>query len=280
MWINANWWSWSAFNRGSFFTPIQKQVDELTVCPWHRYLLTYGWPGKKRLTCFHPDHLRKCTNQNNARFFNLEMSRIDIGLVQTLLSAHNNTENWQTKHQILSLFVNDLSKTELQEMIPGLSKWWIDQASCHATDVGEGQPIHDKLTFCTQLDSVKMDHFVDYISRCCIWHPKTETRQWWTSCNISSDKNPKTLKDYCTISSILQRDWIWSSKRKHSLQDFRSLLRFHAKVIAWPPLYYHRGRASLWFTWRHGQYSQKCLSHNFQLGKRSQTATLRCKEIP
>ena len=97
------------------------------------------------------------------------MSRIDIGLVQTLLSAHNNTENWQTKHQILSLFVNDLSKTELQEMIPGLSKWWIDQASCHATDVGEGQPIHDKLTFCTQLDSVKMDHFVDYISRSCFF---------------------------------------------------------------------------------------------------------------
>ena len=149
--------------------PIQKQVDELTVCPWHRYVLTYGWPGKKRLTCFHPDHLRKCTNQNNARFFNLEMSRIDIGLVQTLLSAHNNTENWQTKHQILSLFVNDFSKTDLQEMIPGLSKWWIDQARCHATDVGEGQPIHDKLTFCTQLDSVKMDHFVDYISRSCFF---------------------------------------------------------------------------------------------------------------
>ena len=75
------------------------------------------------------------------------MLRIDIGLVQTLLSAHNNTENWQTKHQILSLFVNDLSKTELQEMIPGLSKWRIDQARCHATDVGEGQPIHDKPIF-------------------------------------------------------------------------------------------------------------------------------------
>ena len=54
-------------------------------------------------------------------------------------------------------------------MILGLSKWWIDQASCHATDVGEGQPIHDKLTFCTQLDSVKMDHFVDYISRSCFF---------------------------------------------------------------------------------------------------------------
>ena len=45
------------FNHGSFIAPSQKQVDELTVCPRHRYLLTYGWPRRKRLTCFHPDHL-------------------------------------------------------------------------------------------------------------------------------------------------------------------------------------------------------------------------------
>jgi len=93
--------------------------------------------------------------------------RIDTGLVQTLISTHNNTENWQTKQQILSLFVNDWSQTELQEMIPGLWKWRIDQARCHATEVGEGQPIHNKLIFCTRLDPVKTDHFVDYISRSC-----------------------------------------------------------------------------------------------------------------
>ena len=47
-------------------------------------------------------------------------------------------KNWQTKRQILSLFVNDFSKTDLQEIIPGLSKWPIDQARRHAIDVGEG----------------------------------------------------------------------------------------------------------------------------------------------
>ena len=46
--------------------------------------------------------------------------RINTGFIQTLISAHNDTKNWQTKRQILSLFVNDLSKTELQKMIPGL----------------------------------------------------------------------------------------------------------------------------------------------------------------
>ena len=54
--------------------------------------------------------------------------RMDTGLVETLISAHNDAENWQTKRQILSLFVNDFSKTELQQMIPDLSKWRIDQA--------------------------------------------------------------------------------------------------------------------------------------------------------
>ena len=67
--------------------------------------------------------------------------RLDTGLAETVISAHNDAENWQTKRQILSLFVNDFSKTDLQEMIPGLSKWRIDQARRHAIDVGEGQPV-------------------------------------------------------------------------------------------------------------------------------------------
>ena len=93
--------------------------------------------------------------------------RMDTGLVDTLISAHNDAENWQTKRQILSLFVNDFSKTELQQMIQGLSKWRIDQARRHAIDVGEGQPLSDKPIFRTRLDPVKTDHFIDYISRPC-----------------------------------------------------------------------------------------------------------------
>ena len=93
--------------------------------------------------------------------------RMDTGLVETLISAHNDAENWQTKRQILSLFVNDFSKTELQQMIPDLSKWRIDQARRHAIDVGEGQPLPDKPIFRTRLDPVKTDHFIDNISRPC-----------------------------------------------------------------------------------------------------------------
>ena len=93
--------------------------------------------------------------------------RLDIGLVETLISAHNDAENWQTKRQILSLFVNDFSKTDLREMIPGLSKWRTDQARRDAIDVGEGQPVVETSIFRTRLDPVKTDHFIDYISRPC-----------------------------------------------------------------------------------------------------------------
>ena len=37
-------------------------------------------------------------------------------------SAYEQAGHWQKKRQILSLFANDFSRAELQEMIPGLSK--------------------------------------------------------------------------------------------------------------------------------------------------------------
>ena len=52
-------------------------------------------------------------------------------------------------------------------MIPGLTKWRVDQARCHATDVGEGQPLLEKPIFRIRLDPAKTDHFIDYISRPC-----------------------------------------------------------------------------------------------------------------
>ena len=50
-------------------------------------------------------------------------------LIDALIEAHNQAQSWQTKRQILSLFANDFSRLKLQKMIPGLSKWRIDQTS-------------------------------------------------------------------------------------------------------------------------------------------------------
>ena len=82
-----------------------------------------------------------------------------------MVKAHNQAELWQTKRQILSIFANDFTRTELQTLIPGLSKWRIDQARQHSTEAGEGQLVPGKPIFRTRIDPMKVDHFINYISR-------------------------------------------------------------------------------------------------------------------
>ncbi len=78
-----------------------------------------------------------------------------------MLYGYINHGSWQTKRLILSLFANDFSRTELQSMIPGLSKWRIDQARSHATQAGKCQPISEKPVYRTRIENVKVDHFLD-----------------------------------------------------------------------------------------------------------------------
>ena len=87
------------------------------------------------------------------------------GIVDVLIKAYHQADCWQTKRQILSLFANDFTRTELQEIIPGLSKWRIDQARLHATLVGAGQPLLERPIYRAKIDPVKVDHFINYISR-------------------------------------------------------------------------------------------------------------------
>ena len=85
------------------------------------------------------------------------------GLIDVLIKAQDQAKTWQTKRQILSLFANDLSRKELQKLIPGLSKWRIDQARQHAIEAGRGQLVHENHIFRTRIDPVKVDHFINYI---------------------------------------------------------------------------------------------------------------------
>ena len=87
------------------------------------------------------------------------------GLIDVLIKAHDQAKTWQTKRQILSLFANDFSRIELQKLIPGLSKWRIDQARQHAIEAGRGQLVHENPIFRTRIDPVKVYHFINYISR-------------------------------------------------------------------------------------------------------------------
>lgn len=69
-----------------------------------------------------------------------------------------------TRRQILSVFVSDYSKTQLLSLIPGLTKWRIDEARKHALVASPGQVIEPPVLQRCRLDPVKVDHFLDFIS--------------------------------------------------------------------------------------------------------------------
>lgn len=160
----------------------QRKVKEVV-----QVVLSVVVPGQEERmwSCLQEDQqVRNVGNEPPAK-----RKRLDTRLVEKLTSAHNDSENWQTKRQILSLLVNDFSKIDLQEMIPGLSKRCVDQARRHTIDVGEGQPVVETPIFRTRLDPVKTDQFIDYISRPCFLQDvaDVEIRQWRTRCHTCSD---------------------------------------------------------------------------------------------
>ena len=63
--------STKSVNSGS--TDISLSLKMGQVFQW--YSLTYGWAGRKRLTCCHPNHSGKLNLQKMPRRINIEMSR-------------------------------------------------------------------------------------------------------------------------------------------------------------------------------------------------------------
>ena len=85
-------------------------------------------------------------------------------LLARLVILYEEAAYWYTRQQILSLFVINYSQTELLALIPGLSKWRIDEARKHAFQTKPGQSIDPpRITRC-RLDAVKVDHFLDFLS--------------------------------------------------------------------------------------------------------------------
>ena len=68
-------------------------------------------------------------------------SIVEVTLVGRLVILYEEAAYCYTRQQILSLFVTDYSKTELLNLIPGLSKWRIDEARKHAFQSKPGLPI-------------------------------------------------------------------------------------------------------------------------------------------
>lgn len=99
-----------------------------------------------------------------------EAQNVDIprpvggGIVKRLVSLYEESNSWLIKQEVLSIFVQDYSKSQLKDMIPGLTKWRIDEARKHAALVGPGQRKEMPEIHRTRLDPVKVDHFIDFIA--------------------------------------------------------------------------------------------------------------------
>ena len=85
-------------------------------------------------------------------------------LVARLVTLYNEAISWNTQQQMLSLFAGDYSKTELLQLVPGLTKFRIDEARKHAFQTKHGEPIEPPTNTRTRLDPTKVDQFLDFVS--------------------------------------------------------------------------------------------------------------------
>ena len=81
---------------------------------------------------------------------------------------------------VLSVFVKHYTKSQLQQMISGLTIWRIDHARKHAAVVGVGVTEERQSVDRYRLDSQKLDHFLGFIScpRCGVQHQKATNVNW------------------------------------------------------------------------------------------------------
>ena len=91
-------------------------------------------------------------------------NRLDNQLLGRLINLYEEANSWYTRQQILSIFVCDHSKSELSTLIPGLTKWRIDEARKHAFLNEPGQQIEPPQIKRSRLHPAKVDHFLDFVS--------------------------------------------------------------------------------------------------------------------
>ena len=83
-------------------------------------------------------------------------------IIATLVLLYEGATSWNTKMTILSIFVQQYSKSKLKAMVPSLTTWRTDQARKHSATVGEG--FYEEREPVVRLDGGKVDHFLDFIS--------------------------------------------------------------------------------------------------------------------
>ncbi|XP_019625004.1 PREDICTED: uncharacterized protein LOC109470483 [Branchiostoma belcheri] len=134
----------------------------------------------------------------------------DQQTVQTLVKADQGADTWQTRQQMLSLFADDYTKDELQQLIPGLSKWRIDQARVHDAESGPGEPVQQQPIYRTRLNPVKTDHFLAFSHtttpavRRRIWNQNYEAGLRRNNNNTCRNPHTPPIKNHHPIPTVLR----------------------------------------------------------------------------
>ena len=85
-------------------------------------------------------------------------------IMATLLSLYEGATSWYTKMTILSIFAQHYTKTQLKDLVPGLTTWRIDQARKHAVVVGAGHSEVREPVMRYRIEGEEVDHFLDFLS--------------------------------------------------------------------------------------------------------------------
>ncbi|CAC5384208.1 RNF1_2 [Mytilus coruscus] len=84
-------------------------------------------------------------------------------MTASVMEAFQNSSDSRTQTQILSIIVNNHTKTELQTLIPGLTINKIDSARKHALVSGPGTVLNQPKIYRMKLSKPKVSHFVEFI---------------------------------------------------------------------------------------------------------------------
>jgi hypothetical protein len=90
-------------------------------------------------------------------------------MTEALIEAYQQQNDRISQLQILSLFVNKLTKETLLKSIPGLTLFKIDAARKHAALTSPGQILHPPKIYRSRLSMPKVMHFIEFIS-CPTYH--------------------------------------------------------------------------------------------------------------
>ena len=88
--------------------------------------------------------------------------------LRPLLEAYRDAPSKDTKTQILSIYANRYPAKKLMEihkLYEPITEWELRKAKLHANNKGPGAPLEKPLYHRVRLDTVKVNHFLEFINR-------------------------------------------------------------------------------------------------------------------